>query len=106
MSKPENAKGRAPKVGMTSHDSAVRMKAWRRLMRRVAARVARMSATPMNRVTADADANTCQSGLATARSAMAGTVIAIASVDSSMPTMNRMGRKSIKKRAPNPLLLL
>jgi hypothetical protein len=95
----EKAKGRAPKVGMTSQHSAVSTKAWRRLMRRVAERVDRISATPMNSVNAAAEANTRQSGLATVRSAIAGKVIASASVDNRMPTMNRMGRKSIKKSA-------
>jgi hypothetical protein len=100
----EKVKGRAPKVGMTSQHSAVRIKAWRRLMRRVAERVDRVSATPINSVSAAAEANTRQSGLSTTRSASAGRVIASARVDNRMPTMNRMGRKSIKEGALRPLL--
>lgn len=93
-------KGRAAKVGITSQLAAVSTKAWRRPSRRVALRVVSISITPVNRLRPAAAANTSQSGLPTTASAIAGSVIATASVASRMPTMNRIGRKFNTPRAP------
>jgi hypothetical protein len=94
----EKASGRAPKAAITSQARLVMMKAWRREKPDQPERVVSIKDTPTNSVIAAATAKTCQLGLATAASKIAGNTMANARIDSRIPMTKATGRKSIMDR--------
>ena len=92
--RPAKAKGRAANTVRPSQLAVVRTNASRMPTCISPPRMVRISDTPMNKVRPAEAANTCQSRWPVAASTSAGSTIAIESVVSRTPRMNRIGRKS------------
>ena len=93
----ENIKGRAPTAATATQLNVVSKNACLKLrLDRELVFVASISDTPTNNATAAEPANTCQSALSVAKSAIAGNPIAIARRDISKPIIKRTGPKATK----------
>ena len=94
----ENMKGSAPTAATATQLNVVSKNACLKLrLDRELVFVANISDTPTNNATAAEPANTCQSALSVARSAIAGNPIAMAKRDISKPIMKRTGPKATKQ---------
>jgi hypothetical protein len=102
----EKANGRAAKAVSTTQLIVDKIKAWRTERDAPPARLVRDSETPINNVTPEETAKTCQSGLPEIMSAIAGTNIINANVVNKMPKIRNMGRKSITSNGPQVLIAL